>query len=495
MPRSLYARLRARYGTPVDPVTRRAFVKGSLALGTALLLSGPRAAARPPAANGKSVIVIGAGFAGLAASYELRSAGYDVTVLEARDRVSGRVVTFHNFIPGRWVEGGGELIGGNHPTWLAYAKKFGLEMLEMPDDDGDVPLEIGGRLLTSAEAEALFEEIDAIHAALDKDAAPIDADAPWKTQDAPAFDARSFADFVAGLEASALAKAAVTGEMVGDMGVAAERQSYLGLLALIKGGGLDKFWTESELYHCEGGNQRLAEKLAAAIGPERIRLNLPAKEIKLAGERVSVTGADGKIFTADDVVLAVPPSVWSGIAFDPALPARLAPQMGSNVKYLIAVKDRFWETANLSAESQSDGNVQFTWEGTAGQADNGPAAMIAFSGGPGADAMRAIPPAERDAAYARELAKRYPGLKDAFVRGLFMDWPAAPWTRASYSFPAPGEVTTVGPLLQEGIAGRLHFAGEHTCYKFAGFMEGALSSGVSVARRLAVRDGVAAPAP
>jgi monoamine oxidase len=121
--------------------------------------------------------------------------------------------------------------------------------------------------------------------------------------------------------------------------------------------------------------------------------------------------------------------------------------------------------------------------------------MIAFSGGPGADAMRAIPPAKRDAAYARELAKRYPGLKDAFVRGLFMDWPAAPWTRASYSFPAPGEVTTVGPLLQEGIAGRLHFAGEHTCYKFAGFMEGALSSGVSVARRLAVRDGVAAPTP
>ena len=89
MPRSLYAHLRARYGTPVDPVTRRAFLKGSITLRSALILSGPRAAAKPPTKNSKSVIVIGAGFAGLAAAYELKSAGYYVTVLEARDRVSG----------------------------------------------------------------------------------------------------------------------------------------------------------------------------------------------------------------------------------------------------------------------------------------------------------------------------------------------------------------------------------------------------------------------
>jgi monoamine oxidase len=72
-----------------------------------------------------------------------------------------------------------------------------------------------------------------------------------------------------------------------------------------------------------------------------------------------------------------------------------------------------------------------------------------------------------------------------------MDWPAVPWTRASYSFAAPGEITTMGPILHQGIANRLHFAGEHSCYKFAGYMEGALTSGVSIARRLAVRDGVA----
>lgn len=118
--------------------------------------------------------------------------------------------------------------------------------------------------------------------------------------------------------------------------------------------------------------------------------------------------------------------------------------------------------------------------------------MVAYSGGRESDAMRAIPAAKRDAAYAEILAQRYPQLAGAFVKSRFMDWPATPWTEASYSFPAPGQVTTVGPVLQSGL-GRLHFAGEHTCYKFVGYMEGALTSGAAVARRLAARDGLAEP--
>jgi monoamine oxidase len=119
MRRPIYARLNARFGTGVDSVTRRQFLKGSAAAGLALLLSGPQALAAPAKPNGKSVLIIGAGFAGLTVAYELIAAAYDVTVLEARDRISGRVITFDNFIPGRFVEGGGELIGANHPLWAA----------------------------------------------------------------------------------------------------------------------------------------------------------------------------------------------------------------------------------------------------------------------------------------------------------------------------------------------------------------------------------------
>ena len=72
---------------------------------------------------------------------------------------------------------------------------------------------------------------------------------------------------------------------------------------------------------------------------------------------------------------------------------------------------------------------------------------------------------------------------------MFMDWQADMWTLAGYSFPAPGQITTIGPRLRKGL-GRLHFAGEHCCYGFVGYMEGALNSGVTLAKRLAIRDGV-----
>jgi monoamine oxidase len=75
------------------------------------------------------------------------------------------------------------------------------------------------------------------------------------------------------------------------------------------------------------------------------------------------------------------------------------------------------------------------------------------------------------------------------VRARFMDWPSDPWSKASYSFPAPGQVMAQGPTLRQGI-GRLHFAGEYCSYAFMGYMEGALNSGAAAARRIAQRDGV-----
>jgi monoamine oxidase len=118
--------------------------------------------------------------------------------------------------------------------------------------------------------------------------------------------------------------------------------------------------------------------------------------------------------------------------------------------------------------------------------------MVGFAGAEAAQACAAMEPARRDEACLRELAKLYPGIEDEVAGKLvFMDWGNEPWTKASYSFPAPGQITTTGPLLHRGF-GRLHFAGEHTCYKFVGYMEGALSSGVALAGRLAQRDGVAA---
>src|SRR3954468_17241318 len=118
MSRSLYAQLGRRFAPDRFSTSRRDMLKLTLAASAGLLLSGP-AYAINRRAKGKRVVVVGAGFGGLACAYELLAAGYDVTVIEARNRLGGRALSFSDMIPGKNIEGGGELIGSNHPTWVA----------------------------------------------------------------------------------------------------------------------------------------------------------------------------------------------------------------------------------------------------------------------------------------------------------------------------------------------------------------------------------------
>lgn len=493
MSRSLFARLARRHGPPVDSAARRAFLKASLATSAGLLLSGRAArAALRPAWGAKRVVVVGAGFGGLACAYELRSAGYDVTVVEARDRVGGRVLSFTDFVPGRVVEGGGELIGSNHPTWVGYAERFGLEFLDVTEpEDAEFPIVLGGRRLTADESNALYEEMDAAFALMNADAEPVDADEPWRSPDAEALDKRTTRDWIDKLDCSPLCRLGVTTQLVADNGQSAERQSYLGNLTQVKGGGLAAYWTESEVYRCKGGNQQLAFRLAEGIGRDRVVLRLPVRSIDCRSDKAVVTCADGRTIECDDVVLAVAPSVWTKIEIDPVLPDLMRPQMGSNVKYLAALKSRFWLEHGLAADCLTDGEVAMTWEGTDNQQGEGGACMVAFSGGAAAERCRARrDAAERDEAYKKTIGDVYPGFADQWQGARFMDWPGDGWTGAGYSFPAPGQVTTVAPRVHKGLP-RLHFAGEHACLKFVGYMEGALNSGASLAKRLAQRDGLA----
>jgi len=492
MARSLYARLSRRYRPQPTLLDRREFLKTTLAASAGLLVSSMPSFAAPPrrrAGNRRRVIVIGGGFSGLAAAHELVSAGYEVTVIEARNRVGGRVLSFGDVVPGRVVEGGGELIGSNHPTWVAYARRFGLTFSDVTENEElDAPILLDGRRLTEKESEALWEEMDAAYQTMIRDARGIHADTPWTSPNAAQLDRRSTADWVRQLTVSKLCKSAITTEFAADNGVRTSRQSYLGNLTQVKGGGLERYWTESEVYRCRNGNSRLAAKLAHAIGIQRIRLNTPVTEIRRKDEKVSVRCTSGEWLEADDVVLAIPPSTWHRIDFSPGLPWGLRPQMGASVKYLATVKSRFWEKAGQSADALTDDAVSMTWDGTDNQGSDAPgAALVGFSGGPAAARFTADHRVRGDEAFTGTLEPVYPGLRASFVRGRFMNWPAERWTGGGYSFPAPGQVTKNGPVLRAGL-GRLHFAGEHTCYQFVGYMEGALFSGAAVAKRIALRD-------
>jgi monoamine oxidase len=492
MSRSLLVRLRKRFGRPGEGPSRREILKLSLATGAGLLLSGNRLFAGEPAAAGKRVAVLGAGFAGLAAAHELNAAGYDVTLIEARRRPGGRVLSFGDFVPGKNVEGGGELIGSNHPTWVAYADKFGLSFLDVgEDEEADAPIVLGGKRLDAEESAALWEAFEEALTAMNGDAEKIDADEPWKSPDAEALDKRSTASWIDAQGVSAPAKAAMHALLSSDNGVATAWQSYLGNLAQIKGGGIEKYWEESEVYRCKGGNDQLAKSLVATLPAAKVKLGVPASGVKLGEKAVAVSLADGSTVEADDVIVTVPPSVWNRISFDPPLPPALAPQMGVNVKFLAHVRKRFWEETKLSQYMLTDGPVSQTWDGTDAQPGDEGACLTGFSGAAAAQACRQWADGARTENYLVEMERVYKDLRKNFVKARFMDWPSEEWTGSSYSFPAPGQVTTVGPLLRGGIGGRIHFAGEHCCYAFVGYMEGALNSGAAVAKRLAKRDGVA----
>lgn len=481
---TLYSQLHRRYGTP-DGISRREMIQRSLAAAGALLIS-DRFGISAQSKAGR-VVVIGGGFSGLAAAYELSKAGYDVTVAEARNRIGGRVISFSDLVPGKNVEGGGELIGSNHPAWVGYAKQFNLDFLDVGEEDLEFPIVLNGKRLSGDESEALWEEMEQAFAPLLVAAAKVDADQPWTAPDAAALDRRTLAHWISSLDASPMCKEGIRAMMTADNGVITEWQSYLANLAMWKGGGLEKYWTESEVYRCKGGNQQLATKLAGAVGSSRVLMRTPVRSVELSDAGARVLLANGKTLEADHVILTAPPSTWNKIAINPALPTDLMPQMGTNVKCLIGLRGPFWRRADLAPDLLSDGPVNMTWHATDGQPGGGDA-LVAFSGGPSADQCREWG-ARRIENYLAELEKVYRGIRPSYTRARFMDWPGDPWTKASYSFPAPAQVMAQGPTLRDGI-GRLHFAGEYSSYAFMGFMEGALHSGAAVAKRIAVKDGV-----
>ncbi len=463
-------------------ISRRAVLQQA-GLGLAASLAGCATAQTRPI--GARIVVVGAGLAGLSCAYEMRAAGFDVTVLEARNRIGGRVFSRSDIAAGSGiVEFGGELIGANHLHWQAYALHFGLPLMEIAADEGlQSPVLINGQVYAAEEADRLYEAMTPGEDALTLAADGVDAAKPWRTPNAAALDAQSVGAFVEALGLVPDAAHAVHLSLACDNAVPTGRQSFLALLAMIKAHGGADFWTLSETHRCWGGNQQLAERFAQALGPERLMLETPVTAIApRAGGGARVTTRAGANLDCDVAVLAIPPSLWAGLDLDP-LPPRL--QSGPALKHFTVSALRPTEFATVSQYALTDELPTMTWDGLDGQGST-EAVLVGFAGGDLAARASAMSTEQRDALIAATYDKLYPSLRQNTLRYFTANWPRDPFTQTGYSFPAPGQITRLRDQLIRGYP-HLAFAGEHLSTGFPGYMEGALGSGVTLSRALATR--------
>ena len=517
MPGSIYSRLNRTFGTPPPlPVRREAVREKILRLSDIHPFQLESISAVRGQVSETSVIIVGAGFAGLTAGWWLSQHGYRVKIFEARNEVGGRVLTDRLWDKGPLVEFGGELIGRNHPTWLMFAQQFGLGLSVITPDTDYVyatdkrryqefaaPMWIAGRALDANEQENLYGQMEWAFTTLNRDAATVQAHMPWKATKADTWDHLTVADWVNSLDGrrcSDEAKAAIRFEIETNQTAPLEKQSYLGLLAAVKGGSLTRlsksnrgpseFWTDTEVFRCASGNQELARRLRSEIEKAggSVLTNKPVKKIQIDRSGVAVTPEKADPVTGHWVIVAVPPSCWTKIDLpSDSKPAEI--QTGSAVKFLATTQSRFWLQQGL-APSANDDRLGMVWEGSDNQIvpfDNG-AELSVFAGGPLAQV--ALKDGAPDQHFADGLERLYPGFGAQKKTTKFKNWTNEEWTNGGYSCPAPGQVTTIAKALYQPH-GRLVWAGEHCCMAYFGYMEAALQSGLHAAQLVAAGDKIA----
>ncbi|MFM7057148.1 MAG: flavin monoamine oxidase family protein [Planctomycetota bacterium] len=438
----------------------------------------------------RRVAIIGAGFGGLAAGWELSRSGYYVVdVFEARNRLGGRVHSVDRFAPNRMTEFGGEFIGGNHPFWLRLARHFGIELESLDSDEKPAEVIMDGHHYSGDEARALAEEVNRGHVELARDAALAVPDEPWNTPDAETYDRMSLKQRIEGMNTTPRAKRAIFIEFLHDMACHPGAMNYLALMCVIKGHGVEKYWTETEMFRARSGNQILASHLAAGISG-RIHPDCPVVRIEQDDHGCRLTLRDGRMCAYPDVVMSVPPSVWHDIEFIPGLPAGFRPQMGSATKFLSVVRNAYW-LPDGETDVMTDRPLGMTWEGASSDSAD-ERLLCSFAGGTIADDLHSRPFAGREKLLDREFNELLPGFHNSHIKSEFVDWIGDQWMQGGYSFPQPGAFLSQARILNDGI-GRMHFAGEHASFSFFGFMEGGLHSGFQAAHRLMQRDRIAIP--
>ena len=319
---------------------------------------------------------------------------------------------------------------------------------------------VNGQLVDSKDQENIYHNMTTAYETLNQDAATVDAHMPWNATEAKLWDDRSVEDWIASLKrCSAAAKDELRFEISTNQTVPVKDQSYLGLLAAVKGGSLtdlwkprrgpSEFWTDSEVFRCAAGNQELARRLMAETvkAGGKVLLEHPVEKIEMDA-KPKVFTEKRELFPADWVVVAVPPNCWNSTMLPGVDLDSIKIRIGPAIKYLTEMKSRFW-LQNKLAPSGSDDRLGMIWEGTdnqIGPIENG-AELTLFAGGE--LAQKAINESDPKEYCRTGVEKVYAGFGSQTAADHFMDWPGEKWTRGGYSCPTRGQVRTAAKKLYE----------------------------------------------
>jgi len=476
-------------------LTRRELVGGAAAGAALLALDANAAPAAPPRQRRRTrradVAIVGGGLAGLTAARRLVAAGRSVVVLEARERVGGRVLNAQ-LGGGHVTELGAQFIGPTHDRIAALAKAVGVPTFATYNEGQNVSIVTGQRVpypaATGVPADVELTNAFLVALKLDQLAREVPVAAPWTAKRAAEFDRQTLEDFKLANISTPRGRAAFDLATRIVWGAEPREMSLLYALAFIAGAGNAKTpgsfvrlittGNGAQETRFVGGSQLVPERVADRLG-RRVVLATRVRRIVQDGDGVRLI-ASGLTVSAKRAIVTVPPVLALDIAFAPALPqskARLLRGLrpGHTVKAEAVYPRPFWRDGGLSGQSIGDGPVSGTFDNS--PPDGSIGVLMGFVVGDRARRHHGLSGAQRRAEVLEAFAGVVGPAALTPVGYVEKDWTDDRWTKGCpTAHTAPGVLRRDGPALRRAT-GRVHWAGSETSTFWQGYMDGAVRSG------------------
>jgi len=432
------------------------------------------------------VIIIGAGLSGLAAGWELTKHGKSFTILEARHRVGGRILTITH--EGSTIDLGAQWISPHQPRIQALLKSFQIKTIPTNNKGNTVydlhnKQRIGSSNTPPISPIGLLD-LQHIQRKINQLTKDFDIGTFFQSPFARKYDALTMSSWIEDEMFSSEGKAFCRVFAEEATSLELSEFSLLNILWFIKSaGGLDHIFSAEDEW-IEGGAQALSDQMAAAM-KDHIHLNQPVRKIKWSQTGVTVY-TDTQFWRSEKVIVAIPPTFSGKIQYEPTLPS-LREQLcqrvgqGSSIKAVFVYEKPFWREKGLSGNSYFDqGPVRSTLDSTTPGQTTG--VLTALIGGKHARDLGLMPTNERKQTILTCLARLF-GREALEPLAYFeKDWSEDPWSRGGYAAHfAPGVLTEFGLALFKPV-GPIHWAGTETSREWRLYMEGAIESGERAAK-------------